>query len=157
MIVLMTDLVYPFDIMISLYLRLQLINNNLLLLLTLNNFLFSFNRDIIDIDISSLLVLSSLLSFTFNLLFLLCQLNLIHKFLLIYLNLWIEVDDLNIRIIVLLIKYLSLVLFQSLLRMLILLMQSSKTAVELFLSIFKLGIIYLFIDYLIRRKLFVFI
>lgn len=95
----MADLVYSFDIMVSLYLRLQLIHNNLLFLLSLDYFFLPLYRNIINIDISSLLILpslSSLLPFTFNLLFLLRQLYLIHQFLLINLDLWIKIDDLDI-------------------------------------------------------------
>lgn len=148
--------------MVSLYLRLQLIHNNLLFLLSLDYFFLPLYRNIINIDISSLLILPSLSSllpftFTFNLLFLLRQLYLIHQFLLINLDLWIKIDDLDIWIIVLLIKYLPLVLFQSFLGVLVLLMQGSKTAVELFLSVLQLGVVYLFIDYFIWRKLLVFV
>jgi hypothetical protein len=67
--------------MISLYLRFQLINNNLLLLLPLNYLFLSFNRNIINIYISSLLILPSLstiLPFTINFLFLLSELHFIH-------------------------------------------------------------------------------
>lgn len=97
----MADLVYSFDIMISLYLRLQFIHNNLLFLLSLDYFFLPLYRNIINIDISSLLILPSLSSllpftFTFNLLFLLRQLYLIHQFLLINLDLWIKIDDLDI-------------------------------------------------------------
>ena len=77
----LTNLIYPLSIMISLYLRFQLINNNLLLLLPLNYLFLSFNRNIINIDISSLLILPSLstiLPFTINFLFFLSQLHFIH-------------------------------------------------------------------------------
>ena len=80
-IVFMADLINSFRIMISLYLRLQLINYNLLFLLALHNFFLSFNRNIINIDISSLLILTSLstfLPFTIDLFLLLRQLHLIH-------------------------------------------------------------------------------
>jgi len=77
----MTDLINAFRIVVCLYLRFQFINYYLLFFLTLSYLFLAFNGNIVNINISSLLILPSLdtiLTFSINLLLLLRKLNLVH-------------------------------------------------------------------------------
>jgi len=99
---------------------------------------------IIDIDSLALcfsFTLSLTLSLLLRLLYLLNQCHLRHK-------LWLRIDFnyFHIRIIIFLIIYLPSIFLQQFLRMLIFLMYSSNSRIELFLPIFKPRIIYLCIS-----------
>lgn len=154
----MIVLVYSFWIVVHFYFWLELIYD-LLWFLGLSiwcSLLFSLDRNIIYIDISSIFILPTLkLSLTIHHFLLLCKLHLLNQLLLIHLHLRLQVNHLHIRILSILIEHLPLVLLQPFLRMLILRMNRPQATVELFLSVFQASVVYPCIVFVQRWQLLV--
>lgn len=158
-VILMIILIYPFRIVVNLYLWLEFIYDFLWFfwLSLWCCFFFSLNGDIVDVHISCFLVFRPLkLSFSIHyLLFFLSKLHLLDQLLLIDLHLRLQIDHLNIRIFSVFIEHLPLILLQPFLRMFILGMNRPQPTVKLFLSIFQPSVVYPCIVFVQRRQLLV--
>ena len=157
-VILMIVLINPFRIVVHLYLWLELIYDflRLLRLSIWCSFFFSFNRDIINVDISYFFIFSAFkLSLSLCYFLFLRKLHLFDQLLLIHLHLRLQIDHLNIRILSLLIEHLPLVLLQSFLRMLVFWVYRPQSTVKLLLSVFQSSVVYPRIVFVQRRQLLV--